>query len=309
MPINNFKFALVIPTINAERDNWSVILDAVALQALQPDYKLILDSASTDETVSIAEAHGFEIHPVQPGEFDHAGTRKWGIELVKDRCDIIIFMTQDALLDNSKSFQYLINSFNDAMVAVAYGRQLPRDNASPIETFGRLFHYPDAAETRTLDDKNRLGMKTAFCSDSFAAYNIELVTKLDAFPVKSIVGEDYITAARMMENGYKLRYAADATVKHSHDYTIKQEFNRYFDIGVFHQEYADLIKRFGSTENAGAGFVVAELRYLLKNRPTHIPLAILRTFSKYLGYSAGKLNKRLSNSLRRKLSMHSYYFQ
>ena len=38
----------------------------------------------------------------------------------------------------------------------------------------------------------------------------------------------------MILAGYKVAYCAEATVRHSHNYTPWEEFRRYFDTGVFH---------------------------------------------------------------------------
>lgn len=308
MIILNTKVALIIPTLNAEKDNWHSILKAINSQTLIPDYKIILDSGSQDNTISIAQNHGFTIYTVEKGTFDHAGTRKWGIDLIVDKAEIVIFMTQDALLDDSISFQKLIDSFEDEQVGVAYGRQLPRKNASHIETFGRLYNYPKISETRTLSDKKKLGMKVAFCSDSFAAYRINLIKKHNSFPDRSIVGEDYITASRLLLLGYKIRYESIATVRHSHDYSVKEEFKRYFDIGVFHDEYSELLEQLGTTEKTGASYVKSELKYLLMHKPTHIPLSVIRTISKYLGYKIGKQHININRNAKLRLSMHKYYF-
>jgi glycosyltransferase involved in cell wall biosynthesis len=302
------KTALIIPTLNAEKDNWQAVLTAISQQSLQPDYKLILDSCSVDKTVNIAESWGFESHRVAAGSFDHAGTRKWGINLINKRADIVIFMTQDALLNHTDSLKLLVEGFQQEQVAIAYGRQLPRDNASPIETFGRLFNYPATSATRSIADKTTLGMKVAFCSDSFAAYRLSTLAQYDAFPDKSIVGEDYITAARILLRGATVRYEAQATVKHSHDYSVIQEFKRYFDIGVFHQQYKSDIDPLGTSEKAGATFFTAELKYLYAHQKSHIPQSFIRTLSKYLGYKAGKQHQKLPRRMKRRLSMHRYYF-
>lgn len=309
MHVEALKVALIIPTLNATKDDWTTVLEAIKKQSFQPEFKLILDSSSTDNTINIAEQYGYEIHPVEPGSFDHAGTRKWGISLVEHKADIIVFMTQDALLHSPSSLETLISSFNIPKVAIAYGRQLPRKGASPIETFGRIQNYPSTSETRSIENKTRLGMKTAFCSDSFAAYKIKLINEYDAFPSKSIIGEDSATVANMLLNGFKVHYNAEATVEHSHDYTIKQEFQRYFDTGVFHDEFSTLIKSFGAAEKAGASYVTAELQYLLKHKPSHIPLSIIRTASKYIGYKLGRKHKKFSTELNKLFSMHKFYFK
>ncbi len=308
MPVKQPKIALIIPTLNAEKDHWAQILRAIKQQSLQPDYKLILDSSSLDNTIAIAEKFNFDIHPVTLGSFDHAGTRKWGLNLVKNKADIVIFMTQDALLNNINSFKNLIDSFKDDLVAVAYGRQLPKKNALPIEKFGRIQNYPKKSEVRSFDDRKKLGMKAAFCSDAFAAYRIESINKYDAFPYKSIVGEDTTTVANMLMNGYNVYYNAEATIEHSHDYTITQEFQRYFDTGVFHDEFPILLRTFGTAEKTGANYVKEELIYLTKNNPSYIPISILRTISKYIGYKLGRNHKHLSTKIKKMCAMHKYYF-
>ncbi len=40
-------------------------------------------------------------------------------------------------------------------------------------------------------------------------------------------------AARMIQRGIKLLIGAEASVRHSYNYTPKQEFQRYFDTGYF----------------------------------------------------------------------------
>lgn len=308
MTTDKLTTALIIPTLNAGKDNWEEILKSIKSQNYQPEIKIILDSGSKDNTVTLAEKYGFQIKHVKPGTFDHAGTRKWGIELVKDKVDIVIFMTQDALLVNKDSFDNLLSNYQDRHVALVYGRQLPRDKASLIESFGRIFNYPDTSCTRVLSDKDILGMKVAFCSNSFCSYRISSLIETNAFPDRSIIGEDYITAANLLMSGYKIRYEAMSKVKHSHDYNIYQEFKRYFDIGVFHNEYQEIINKLGIVEKSGSSYFKSELLYLFENSKIHLPLSILKTISKYIGYKIGKRHNKLSKKIKKKLSMHSFYF-
>lgn len=49
-----------------------------------------------------------------------------------------------------------------------------------------------------------------------------------------IFGEDTIAAAMLLQGGKKIAYVSDAEAYHSHNYTVGQEFKRYFDIGVLH---------------------------------------------------------------------------
>ena len=79
-----------------------------------------------------------------------------------------------------------------------------------------------------------IGIKAAFLSNSFAAYRRSALESVGGFPSDTIFGEDTFAAAKMLLNGWKIAYSAEATVYHSHNLTFIEEFRRYFDIGVFH---------------------------------------------------------------------------
>lgn len=55
-----------------------------------------------------------------------------------------------------------------------------------------------------------------------------------SFATPSILSKDTNVAAKMILVEYSIAYVAEAMVYHSHDYTILEEFKRYFDIGVFY---------------------------------------------------------------------------
>ena len=66
----------------------------------------------------------------------------------------------------------------------------------------------------------------------------------------------------MLLKGYKVAYSADAAVLHSHNYSMKQEFKRYFDLGVFLEKEHWILDTFGKAEGEGLRFVRSELAYL-----------------------------------------------
>ena len=109
----------------------------------------------------------------------------------------------------------------------------------------------------------------------------------------------------MLLSGWKIAYCADAEVYHSHDYTIMEEFRRYFDTGVFHSRESWLLAKFGSPEGEGARFVKSELQYLWHNAPWLIPSAIVRSLAKYAGYQLGKREQQLPVALKCRFGMHS----
>lgn len=297
------KVGLIVPTLNAGKA-WEAWLNAFAQQTRKPDTLLLIDSSSSDGTVALARNHGFAVQLIAKTEFNHGGTRQLGVMMMPD-AEIIVFLTQDALLANPDAIGQLLAAFNDAPVGAAYGRQLPHRNAGPIAAHARLFNYPVASQVRSLDDKSRLGIKTVFISNSFAAYRRSALIQCGGFPANTIMNEDTFVAAKMLVNGWKIAYCADAQVYHSHDYGFQDEFKRYFDIGVFHTQSAWLQGIFGGATGEGLRFVRSELRFLLRQAPWLIPSALLRTGLKWLGY---KMGGTLPNAISRCLSLHQAYW-
>lgn len=296
---------ICVPTLNAGA-GWPAWLKR--LQPLIGTVRLlVVDSSSDDETLALARQAGAETHVISRGAFDHGGTRDWALRHLDD-CDIVIFLTQDALPLDTGSLTTLVECFADPTVGAAFGRQLPHEEASCIATHARLFNYPDESRRVSRADIPRLGIKAAFLSNSFAAYRRQALMAAGGFPQGTILSEDMIAGARLLKAGWKLSYCAEAQVRHSHNYTLAEEFRRYFDIGVLHQREAWLLEWLGSAEGEGVRFVRSEARYLLKNAPWRLPEAGVRTVLKYAGYRLGKLESHLPLSLRRRFSMHSGYW-
>ncbi len=268
---------------------------------------LIVDSSSSDTTADLARSCGFRVVQVPRQEFNHGGTRQWAASLVP-QADILVFLTQDAVLAGNRMIDLLLQPFADSTVAISYGRQLPRPAAGPIEAHARLFNYPAVSAVHTLEARIRLGFKSIFVSNSFAAYRRTALEATGGFPTDVIFGEDTVTAARLLLQGWKIAYASDAQVFHSHDYTITQEFKRYFDVGVLHARESWLLREFGAASEEGSRFVRSELAYLKANSPLTIPSALLRTAAKLLGYRLGRAENHLSLRIKQKLSMHRSFW-
>jgi len=300
------KVGLIVPTLNSG-SLWEPWLKAFEQQIWKPDSLLVIDSSSSDDTVALARAHGFDAQVIPKSEFNHGGTRQFGINLLSNM-DIIVFLTQDALLASPDAIEKLVAAFSNERVGAAYGRQLPHRNAGPIAAHARLFNYPAENQLRGLEDRTRFGIKTVFISNSFAAYRRSALMQAGGFPVDTIMNEDTYVAGKMLVSGWKIAYCADAQVFHSHDYSFLDEFKRYFDIGVFHTHTAWLQKTFGGASGEGLRFVISEMRYLMKHAPWLIPSAVLRTGLKWLGFKLGALHSGLPPAILRRFSLHKTYW-
>jgi rhamnosyltransferase len=255
----------------------------------------------------LARESGFQVFSIQRNEYNHGGTRNLGAELLEG-ADVLVYLTQDAVLAHADAISVLLASFADPLVAAAFGRQLPRPEAGPIEAHARIFNYPSKSSVRTLESRQELGFKAIFFSNSFAAYRREALMAVGGFPSDTIFGEDSITAARFLLAGWKIAYVAEAKAYHSHSYSWRQDFKRYFDIGVLHSREAWLLREFGQTSGEGRRFVASELKSLWPRFWWLIPSALIRSALKLIAYKLGKIERRLNIRCKRNLSMHPRYW-
>jgi rhamnosyltransferase len=305
--IDRSRVSVVIPILNAS-SHLPDLLPALARQGLDPAQFLIIDSQSDDGSPDAFRAFGATVVEIDRRTFNHGGTRQRAVEM-RPEAEFVVMLTQDAIPQADDTIARLVDAFVDPQVGMAYGRQLPRPAARGIERHARLMNYPAQSETRGFADRARSGVKTVFCSDSFAAYRASALATVGGFPEDAFFAEDQLVAGRMLIDGWRIAYRGDAEVVHSHGYTIGEEFRRYFDVGVFHGRNAWLIDAFGTAEGEGLRFIRSEMAYLLRHQPLQIPSAGLRTIAKYAGYKMGSRESRLSNAVKQRLSMQPFYWR
>ncbi|MDX2503410.1 MAG: glycosyltransferase [Gammaproteobacteria bacterium] len=301
------NIAVIVPTLNAGTA-WQHWIAALLVTDKDVSDVYIIDSGSSDDTILQSVNAGFNVKKIQPVTFNHGGTRQLAVADLADY-DVAVFLTQDAILRDSGSFESILEPFEDDEVAAVCGRQLPRKQATQIEAHARLYNYSSNSFTRSINDVARFGLKTAFISNSFSAYRVSTLNEVGGFPDDVIFGEDMFVATRLLKAGYKIAYAADACVYHSHNYTLWQEMKRYFDMGVFHSREPWIRQELGGAEGEGLKFVISEMKYLLENALWSIPEGILRTILRYMGFRLGLMEKKLPFWLKKRLVMNHGYFK
>ena len=299
--------SVVIPTYNAG-NYLPKLLDALAGQTLAHEL-IIVDSTSNDNTQAILRERNIPFHEVSPASFNHGGTRNLAMSFTNH--PVVIMMTQDALPAHPDTLKNLVTMLlSDERIGMAYGRQLPYPEAGVLSQFARITNYPAQSRLKSRKDIPSLGIRTCHCSNSFAAYKKADFQAVGGFPTDTILGEDVVLAAKLITSGKKLGYCAEAPVYHSHDYTLTEEFKRYFDIGAFHQQQESLLQPFTGAESEGLKYVIQEWKYLAGNKHfALIPAQIMRTTAKLVGYKLGKWQQYIPFSLKRKISMHSSFWK
>ncbi|TGA99821.1 glycosyltransferase family 2 protein [Sporolactobacillus shoreae] len=306
------KISVIIPTFNPDHEF------EVAIRMLEENLAsfknaiseiIIVDSGSKNGGIEFLKEKNIKLIRINSRDFNHGGTRNMAANRASG--DIIVFMTQDAILFNERSIANLVSPLIiHKEIGMAYGRQLPKRDADFFGKFAREFNYPEKSTIKSLKDINKLGIKTIFVSNSFAAYKKDLLNRVGGFPLHTILGEDTCVAAKMINEGFSIAYVADAQVYHSHNYTILQEFHRYFDTGVFHKQENWILKEFSAPESEGQKFIKMQLKALVSLHKYYlIPNFILRNGMKYLGYKLGFLEKYIPINIKRNLSMQRTFWR
>lgn len=298
--------SVVIPLYNAVK-YLEPLLDQLGQQTAPHDL-ILIDSSSTDGTPEWLCERQIPFHSIPTATFNHGSTRNMGVAMATG--DYIVMLTQDALLNSPNSLAQLVKALDsDPDVALAYGRQLPYPDATLLSIFARQTNYPAGNQRKASNDIDRLGIRTCHCSNSFAAYRKSALLAVGGFPSDVILGEDVVVAAQFILANLAITYCGDAEVVHSHNYTVGEEFRRYFDIGTFHQQRFTLLQPFLRAESEGFQYVQNEWRFLRQqNRLDLIPSQLMRTLAKYVGYRMGRIQNRLPNWVKPRISMHSSFW-
>lgn len=300
---------VIIPTYHSD-DKLNQLLGMLYRQTVKPNRVIILHTQEfegQEQTLPEIEGSNITVVPIDKNSFDHGGTRKYGVTL--SDADIIMLMTQDAIPADEFLLERLLEPYEDALVSATYARQLPDENTNLIERYIRSFNYPKNSRVKSLEDLENMGIKTFFCSDVCATYRRSVYEKLGGFVEKTIFNEDMIMAAGMIRANYRIVYAAEAKVIHSHNYSYLQQFTRNFDLGVSHNQYSEVFSKLKS-ESEGIKMVKSTLHYLAhKKQYLLIPDLILSSGFKFLGYQLGLRYDLLPKKLVLRCSMNKSYWK
>jgi len=293
--------SIIILTLNAEKEIENI------LQKLNFDkYNiLIIDSESDDDTVKICQNYNCQIEVIKRSDFNHGVTREYARALTDS--EIVIFMTQDAIPSNQKVIDILIEPIKDGKASVSYARQMPKEKANIFESFPREFNYGDKSHIRSIQNVDDFGVYTFFCSNSCAAWSNSALDEIGGFK-NTLTNEDYFACAEILKNQGKVAYESKAIVMHSHNYSLKEEFQRLFDTGYVRAENPWIQDVVGSASKRGTKYFYSLIKNLAIEKPYLIPYAFVQTTIKYFGYNIGYNSLKLPLWFKKLCSGQKYYW-
>lgn len=279
-------------------------LRKICYQEFERDYKVFVGyEKSTDDTRKILEEYPLEIYEIEPGKFHHARTRNEMID--KANSDYIVLISDDVVpkeKDWLTKMWRIISRRND--VAGVFGKELPKEDSTPMEAFYKRYNYPDSSFMLTRENLDSISehknyftlTNTIIRKDVWEnhRFNMDILTG----------GPEKDWALKVVLNGYKIIYDPSFPVYHSHNYTIGTVFKRYFDMAVT-REQSEYQKKYevslgGKFFYESVDYFLKELNYFReKGWLKTIPYAFIYDVSRFIGFNLGKTNQNIQEILQK----------
>lgn len=267
------KVSIIIRSYNEEQ-HIGRLLHGITLQNLTDHEVILVDSGSTDSTVSIAEQYGVQIVHIPKDEFSFGRALNRGCAVAQG--EILLFASAHVYPLRRDWIETLIAPFADPAVAVCYGRQVGNETTkfSEHEVFKAWF--PAVSVQRQSNN---------FCNNANCAIRRSgwQVSRYD----ENLTGlEDLAWAKQALKEGDQISYVAEAVIAHVHEETWPRVRNRY------RREALALRKIEPGIRFTFADFVTLTLRNIVSDlraaaqigslRPEAAGIALFR-FNQFLG--------------------------
>ena len=206
--------SIVIRAFNEDK-HIGRLLEGIQHQTANDVEVILVDSGSSDATVSIAESYGAKTVHIPPQEFTFGRSLNLGIQFAKS--EFIVIASAHVYPVYPDWLASLLHPFDDHEVALTYGKQRAPESARFSEQ--QIFHqwYPDVSKPR---------QETVFCNNANAAIRRSLWEK-NPYDDTLTGLEDLAWAKWAKEQGYAVAYVAEAEIIHVHSETPRGVFNRY----------------------------------------------------------------------------------
>jgi len=252
---------------------------------------IIIDSGSTDSTLSIASKYPVKILKIQPEEFSFG--RSLNLACESTITEFIVFASAHVYPVYDDWLEKLLNPFENKQIALTYGKQRGDNNTKYSEH--QIFHkwFP---EEREIVDKH------PFCNNANAAIRKSVWKKIPYD--ESLTGlEDLDWAKRAIDLDYTIKYVPEAEIIHVHEESYSQIYNRYRrEAMAFNNIYSD--EKFGLTDFIKLCLIniVSDYYHSIQDSKFienifSIPVfRVMQFFGTYKGYrEGGKINDSLRN--------------
>ena len=254
------------------------LLTGLLRQRQRPDEIIVVDSGSSDATVSIASAFPVSVLHIAPEDFSFGAACNAGVEAASG--DVVMFVSAHAYPVYDSWLERLTAPFDDERVALAYGRQQgpPDARYSEQRVFARWFPETSVASQRD-----------PFCNNANAAIRRSVWERI-RYDEQLTGLEDLDWAKRALAAGHVVSYVAEATVVHVHDETSAQIRDRYRREAIAHRRiYGEQRMSAAETLRLAAANVASDYRAAARDGRLRANLADIPRFriAQFLGTYQG----------------------
>ena len=277
------KVSVICPLYNAETDIVRLSESLERQKKVELEIKYIL-TESKDWSEKILKEKKIVFEKIKKNEFSHSLTREKAAFSANG--DVIVFLTQDVVIKDDEFIHKLVKPILDGEVQATYARQLTKyDN---IEKYTREHNYPARSFVVSKADIDRLGLKTFFFSDAAGAVDAKTFKELGGYDGKKLpISEDMYFAYKLIMAGGKIMYVADAVVYHSHNFTLKELYERYRLTGEFMKMNPEIAKY--GVNSAGGGMAKYILKRAFKERNWKVICRYIPDMAvRFVGMKVGK---------------------
>lgn len=280
--------SIIIRTYN-EQQHIARLLTGINKQTVTDREVIIVDSGSTDATLSIASS--FDVRIIQIDKEDFSFGRSLNIGCGHAEGEFLVFASAHVYPVYVDWLENLFDPFNDPRVALVYGKQRGGDENSFSEH--QIFRqwFPDKGETV---------QSHPFCNNANAAVRKSVWEKA-AYNEQLTGLEDLDWAKRAVDMGHRIVYSPSAEIIHIHNETWRGIFNRYRREAMAmktiysNQKFAfsEFIKLFARSFMSDIRRAVYE-KALLKEAGNILLFRFLQYWGTYLGFKhPGLVSKQL----------------
>ena len=206
--------SIIIRAYNEEK-HIGRLLEGIRQQTVTDVEIILVDSGSTDGTVSIAESFGARVVRIRPEEFTFGRSLNFGVRAATR--ELVVIASAHVYPVYPDWLETLLRPFENPQVALTYGKQ--RGPATAKYSEQQIYHqwYPETSQPN---------QETAFCNNANAAIRKSL---WEQHPYdETLTGlEDLEWARWAKQQGGAIAYVAEAEIIHIHNETPSGVFNRY----------------------------------------------------------------------------------
>lgn len=281
------KIDVICPLYNAEKYIEKLDNSLKKQQKVEINQIRYVLTKSKDKTETILKRINANYRQIEKKDFSHSLVREK--EALESNADIITFITQDVIIEDELWLYNLVKDIEEGKCEASYSRQICNNNS--IEKYTRELNYPDKSSFVTKGDINKLQLKTFFFSDASSAIKRDIFVKLNGYDGKNLpISEDMYIAYKIITNGYTIKYCADSCVIHSHNFTLKQIYDRYYLTGKFFKENSYLNQY--KVNNSGFNMAKYIFKRALQDKNVKVLLQFVPNMSaRLIGMKIGKMSK------------------